>query len=179
MKAKLIKRDDNFYSLKLDGIVMATSNGMLVDYNLSKQNCDEIFSIVDVERLAENIVTSHPDFKSEGFSDYQNGKLNGIIEGFNKAMELNKDKVFTILDISYAIAVSGKMKPSEIVKNLREQPTEIEVEIEMETISSGRIIIVDYSHINNPKIISEKPLGSKEQRPKLDSSGCLILKRVV
>ena len=43
MKAKLIKREDNFYSLKVDGIVMATSNGMLVDYKLSKQNCDEIF----------------------------------------------------------------------------------------------------------------------------------------
>jgi len=43
MKIKLIKRDDDFYSLKVDGIVMATSNGMLVDYRLSLKNCDEIF----------------------------------------------------------------------------------------------------------------------------------------
>ena len=34
-----------------------------------------------IYEAAEKLITSHPDFKTEGFSDYQNGRLNGIIEG--------------------------------------------------------------------------------------------------
>jgi len=37
----------------------------------------------DVERLAEQLLTSHSDFKAEGMSEYQNGRFNGIIEGLN------------------------------------------------------------------------------------------------
>ena len=41
----------------------------------------------DVEKIAEEMLTSHPDFKAEGFSDYQNGRHNGLIDGYNKAKE--------------------------------------------------------------------------------------------
>ena len=51
MRAKLIKRDDDFYSLKVDGIVMATSNGMLVDYRLSLKNCQSVELGVDLDTL--------------------------------------------------------------------------------------------------------------------------------
>ena len=51
MRAKLIKRDVNFYSLKVDGIVMATSNGMLVDYRLSLKNCQSVELGVDLDTL--------------------------------------------------------------------------------------------------------------------------------
>jgi len=34
-----------------------------------------------IYKAAERLITSHPDFKTEGFSDYQNGRLNGILEG--------------------------------------------------------------------------------------------------
>jgi hypothetical protein len=44
----------------------------------------------DVYRIAEEMLTSHPDFKAEGFSDYQNGRHNGIIDGYNKAKETYK-----------------------------------------------------------------------------------------
>lgn len=37
----------------------------------------------DIEKLAEQLLTSHPDFKAEGMSEYQNGRFNGIIEGLN------------------------------------------------------------------------------------------------
>jgi hypothetical protein len=76
-------------------------------------------------------------------------------------MELNKDKLFTLSDISYAIAFSGKMKPSQIVKNLLEQPTEIDVEVVMD------------------KIPADLAPGGWDVFPKLDSQGCIILKRVV
>jgi hypothetical protein len=34
-----------------------------------------------LEEVAERLLKSHQDFKTEGFSEYQNGRLNGIIEG--------------------------------------------------------------------------------------------------
>lgn len=37
---------------------------------------------VDVENLAEDLLKAHPDFEAEGMSEYQNGRYNGIIEGF-------------------------------------------------------------------------------------------------
>ena len=42
----------------------------------------------DLDKLAEDMLKSHKDFKAEGFSDYHNGRLNGINEGFQKALEL-------------------------------------------------------------------------------------------
>jgi hypothetical protein len=176
MKTKLIKNYSGFDYFLADenGSAIATSdNG-----KLSKQNCDEIFGVVDVERLAENIVTSHPNFKSEGFSDYQNGKLNGIIEGFNKAMELMGDKKFSDKDIRKAIQLSqsGSFKceangidkkcsctneihcqykhfisESEIIQSL--QQTEWDVEVQVDNILT---------------------FGN----PILDADGCLILKKI-
>jgi hypothetical protein len=31
--------------------------------------------------IAEELTKAHPDFKTEDFSEYQNGRFNGIIEG--------------------------------------------------------------------------------------------------
>jgi hypothetical protein len=170
MKAKLNKVD-NGYVLLVDNIMYATDND-----RLSKQNCDEIFGVVEVERLAEQIVTSHSDFKTEGFSDYQNGKLNGIIEGFNKAMELNKDKKFNEKNmimfglfcrnnhISECLSVTDELFP----KYQSLQPTEIDVEIEMECK-----IGCDNFIFNGDKSIC---CGNKIK--KLDLNGNLILRKL-
>ena len=53
-----------------------------------------------VVSIAEEILLSHPDFKAEGFSEYQNGRFNGIIDGFNKAKETYK---FTEEDLETAM----------------------------------------------------------------------------
>jgi len=158
MKAKLIKREDNFYSLKVDGIVMATSNGMLVDYKLSKQNCDEIFGVVDVEKLADDY------FKSTN----ENSVLWRRIDykaGFNKAMELNKDKLFTLEDmrVAYNDGMANVDSDGDCIDRpdddfldtitTLQQPTEIEVEIEM----------------SNIYVVPE---------PLIDSENCLILKKI-
>jgi hypothetical protein len=145
---KLIKRDDNFYSLKLDGIVMATSNGMLVDYNLSKQNCDELFGVVDVEKLANELYPYH--FKTPKRIAYK--------QGFSKAMELN-DKLFTLEQLIEAMNLYRKnlWTMTDVLEKM--QPTEINVEIEME----------DFIGIGDKY--------TPELQPKLDSSGNLILKK--
>jgi hypothetical protein len=179
MRAKLIKRDDDFYSLKVDGIVMATSNGMLVDYRLSLKNCDEIFGVVDVEKLADDY------FKSTNENAVLWRRID-FKEGFNKAMELNKDKLFTLGDIDKAIewaTINGRKRDithydiDNFIQSTQ-QPSEIEVEIEMEEVIIGQCDCECHSNTSimhfmaccNPKIFTE---------PKLDENGCLILKRKI
>jgi hypothetical protein len=180
MKAKLIKQngigiqtiDGIDYYLILDGKTYHT-NPLTSDLSnggkLSKQNCDEIFGVVDVEKLAEK----EYELQLEEFEDStemfptNNAELLklGFIEGFNKAMELNKDNVFTVEDmekvILNAIEFTDFQKDQvrkgnyyhialDIIQSLQ-QPTEIDVEIVTET---------------------------REWIKKLDSDGCLMLKKI-
>jgi len=155
MKAKLIKDrlflrkvadsytlhriKDNI--LTIEGDSQYTIGGIDPFYKLSKQNCDELFGVVDVEKLAEKL-SPNSSWK------------HGFIKGFNKALELNKDKVFTLEDMKkayfkgdYDALYDGAYseKENEFIQSLQ-QPTEIEV-----------------------------TFNSDEK----DSDGCLILKRVV
>jgi len=104
-------------------------------------------------------------------------------------MELNKDKVFTLEDMKKAINLAYVIGKSDdtyqecekfVCEQLQsiQQPTEIEVTIEMECLVSGSFQIIDFS-IDPIKTSGEVDLGCVEERPKLDSEGCLILKRVV
>jgi hypothetical protein len=165
MKAKLNKVD-NGYVLLVDNIMYATDND-----KLSKQNCDEIFGVVDVEKLAEEY---DPNY---AITDISNGFH--FIEGFNKALELNKDKLFTEDDVisaivhhTYLLHNDGKGyedgdnnddRIDYVIEALKQQPTEIEVEIEMEDI-----------------IQLKKRAGGLTNmgKPKLDLNGNLILKKL-
>jgi hypothetical protein len=190
MKATLIKEND-FYSLFKDNKIIAEINGhplKSITGKLSKQNCDEIFGVVDVEKLAgQEVFQEYYDWGGEVFSeDYLISKRLHFIEGFNKAMELNKDKQFTLEDMLNAYMEGtndGAQFESlmdydsedfdeahefaeEAEKEFREslqQPTEIEVEIEMETCSMNPL------DFDCDEII---------EKTKLDSDGCLILKKI-
>jgi hypothetical protein len=154
MKAILIKTPEQLYKLKF------YNNEDMLSYAtalLSKQNCDEIFGVVDVEKLAYEHRRAYQD-SFEGMNecimkDAMHQQV-GFVAGFNKAVELNKDKVFTLEDVRKAFNKGYLMKfnPSDeytetltgLVQSLQ-QPTEIEVTC-------------------NPE---EK-----------DSEGCLILKKI-
>jgi len=187
MKAKLIKKIDNgwpVYSLRReDNRMIATTRWpfdepalMIAKHNgidlqkLSHTNCDEIFRVVDVVKLAEENAKIKEGFviDSSQVAPYRLGFKNG----FNKHTELNKDKVFTFEDMNSAMdwmmtqyfefheqPTTGRR--DEYLKSLQ-QPTEIEVEIEMEDV-----------------IQLKKRAGgiTNMGKPKLDSNGCLILKR--
>jgi len=161
MKAKLIKNHYGYTYFLADenGDGIATSdNG-----NLSKENCDEIFGVVDVEKLAYDYswtVQSVPEYGTT---------MAAYKEGFNKAMELNKDKVFTLEDMNNAMdwimtqyfefheqPTTGRRE--QYLESLQ-QPTEIEVEI---------ICL----HTGDPKYTTNTGI------PKLDSEGQLILKKI-
>jgi hypothetical protein len=166
MKAKLIKENGTYF-LKGDGIPNPAK--------LNLDNCDEIFSslVVDVEKLAEECAeTAHTMDEL-----YENGLFYGFVAGFNKAMGLNKDKVFTIgqakqiyekaCDIGYARGDSlsndselMNMDFDDVMKELQ-QSTEIEVMIVMEEVQE----------------IYRDGTVKWENVPKLDSSGNLILKK--
>jgi hypothetical protein len=174
MKAKLIKTE-NGYGLEDVGIIAFYSSKRPVHkhYKLSKQNCDEIFGVVDVEKYVDEYAAEWEYTERIGFRD-----------GFNKAMELNKDKRFTLDDMHKMFYLgsllqtdlkSGKLeyKPKGEVFNdyiqPLQQPKEIEVEIKMEPCFYD-----DSLGGFSTSYTEDKP---KEQ-PKLDSDGCLILKKV-
>ena len=189
MKGKLIKKDDHYF-LEVDiwlpkviypQIIANTFKKPDGDiFNLSKQNCDEIFGVVDVEKLADYHFSM---VGNEGISSIKSFKI-----GFNKAMELNKDKVFTLEDIvnAFNIGVNSQFEAFELNLNKYEsfdrnnknllkftqslqKPTEIEVEIKLEPCFYD-----DSLGGFSTSYTKDKP---KEQ-PKIDSSGCLILKKI-
>jgi hypothetical protein len=178
MKAKLIKVENTFY-LKQGETILATSSipnlSASIRYSLSKQNCEAIANGYDVYELAkENYHKFWPIIDESGLINH----TFGYVEGFNKAMELNKDKVFTLEDVKRAIRFGfdvgfcsnsdNKLKrlglsEDEFIQSLK-QPTEIDVEIEMECCGN-------YS----PPCNINCEYGGK---PKLDSEGQLILKKI-
>jgi hypothetical protein len=169
MKAKLIKTNVNYLLEDDKGVIIASTSTKEGNNKLSKQNCDEIFGVVDVEKLAEEFVN---DLQVASETVNRAVKL-GYEEGFNKAIELNKDKVFTIEDIrkayqqgeedSYLKGGLTKTKEDNYIQSIQ-QPTEIEVEIETET--------------KVWEFISNGEFESFEIIPKLDANGCLILKKI-
>ena len=164
MKGKLIKTDSNYY-LYVDGKIIASTEYVEGKQKLFKQNCDEIFGVVD----AIDVV----------YKQVRNG-FDGVIDSFteafgkqciNKAMELNKDKVFTLRDVKQAIfnfanydrkTISELDRMDMAIASIQ-QPTEIDVEIETET--------------KVWEFISNGEFESFEIIPKLDENGCLILRK--
>jgi hypothetical protein len=159
MKAKLIRYNGSFYLI--DENTKITSH-----HHLSKQNCDEIFGVVDVEKLAEECSI---DWNGE----VMEGSCGIYKDGFNKAMELNKDKVFTLEDmirISEFVKIIAQSEPHITAKELvssyvqpLQQPTEIEVEIVMEEVQE----------------IYRDGTVKWERCPKLDLEGRLVLTKKI
>jgi hypothetical protein len=169
MKAKLIKTGSDYLLRDMGGNVLAITNGTTEGRKLSKQNCDEIFGVVDVEKLA----IEYDLYEKINFV----GQTRAYKAGFQKAMELNKDKLFTLEDMINCWNKALKFQVlrqtfGEYIQSIQ-QPTEIEVEIEMicphpmDTYRCGLQYGCDGDGCNHPN-----------QIPYLDSEGCLILKKI-
>lgn len=136
---------------------------------LSKQNCDSLFGVVNVEKLASEYAKEANDISAKyGVKVFGDNNSTPFKDGFNKAMELQKDKLFTVEDVRKAMSIGlsiGYGRQFEIenksveidsyIKSLQ-QPNEIEVEIEMD-ICGDKVYEV-------PEML-------------LDENGCLILKK--
>jgi hypothetical protein len=201
MKAKLIKTKSN-YVLSIDEKLINLFNhaidskdyGWVVADNfggellkLSKENCDEIFGVVNIEKLAEyeyptinlgvNITTDIHVICQEPF-----------IKGFNKAMELNKDKVFSLEDtfsiVNHVLSKLVKFEgfeqkylfPESIYQEVTwkakqiQQPTEIDVDIE-NLIDCQALVSCDETK-------TTCRICTNTGTPKLDGNNCLILKPI-
>jgi len=126
MKGKLIKTDVNYLLEDDKGVVVASTSTKEGINGLSKQNCDEIFGVVDVI-----------------YKQVRNG-FDGVIDSFTEAF--------------------AKECINEAMKLY--QPTEIEVEIDMECLDP------------NCDGINKKGVCIPGDKPKLDENGCLILKKL-
>jgi hypothetical protein len=179
---ELVKREDHYALYNEDGHkIAATLDGC--NSKLSKENCDEIFGVVNVEKLAdESTIDDYDIFDyNDGYGNrfcFNNSHkvIDVYMKGFNKAMELNKDKLFTVEDIQnilesdedliyQTVDEQGNVQfilDEEVLINSLQQPTEIEVEIET----------IEYGLGNNE---DGKPVF--ETRNLLDKNGCLILKK--
>ena len=178
MKAKLILKhrgDYDYFLLSRTENSEAVQASLIPDdefeQKLSKENCDEVFGVVNVENLAEN----HPlevSNASHGF-----GIEDGIVYGFNKAMELNKDKLFTVKDVEKAIEYFVKNEFKLTEKNINstiysiQNPKYLEVEVLMKNSRTGKIIESESELEWDEDGICDKAI------PELDENGCLILKR--
>jgi hypothetical protein len=173
MKGRLIKRESNYY-LFVEGKPFGTTDDLYLQYEivnkLSKQNCDEIFGVVDVEKLAEDDWDIYGEqFKNTPIWDYKEI----FVAGFNKAMELNKYKVFTLEQMNKAIRLACSEYSGNIIDEVTQQPTEIEVEIECHTIKQTKV----YGAIKGVKGSGHK-ITTSGYAPKLDANNNLILRRI-
>ena len=173
----LISRTDNSESL----LASLNPDEEVFEQKLSKQNCDEIFGVVDVEKLADTHVKEW-----EWGKIFKDANVNvellardNFCMGFNKAMELNKDKVFTLEEAKkiwfagqkYWETSGESITFEELTEKMLQQPTEIEVEIEMK---EDEKIELSYGATS----IEESDYILRTQYIKLDSEGCLILKKI-
>ena len=196
MKTKLIKVDDIYTLMDGDKMIASSDSDFQTDYDvmkLSKQNCDEIFGVVDMDKICDEYFINEYSWNGKNILPYKDSDLeaikNDFIHGFNKAIELNKDKLFTVDDMKKAIAFGwdyeGLSKEEMIERynfNLEydnsyaedidkfiqslQQPKEIEVEIRC--------------YIGNGDKESDSfkdPLVTNTGIPKLDENGCLILRK--
>jgi hypothetical protein len=177
MKAKLYKVLDQYHLYDGDKAIATTivGNPMLLP-NLSKQNCDEIFGVVDVEKLTQDSYQKYSAHDNKISLDEQIQRSGGFIvgfkEGFNKAMELNR---FTLEDIKRAISFGQGMdlwkEEEQIDKFIQslQQPKEIDV-----------VIVTECPQCQEWGYVSEcrKDCNKKFLQPKLDSERQLIIKKI-
>jgi len=158
MKAKLSKLSDGNYLLQLNNPKEYQRDLQ----PLSKQNCDEIFGIFDVEKLAEDFAKNHSIYPTA-----QDDTEYGFKHGFNKALELNKAKEFTLEQVIEAMSLykRNEFAMSKVLSIVLEQPKEVAVEIEMKLMNIDEIREQGKGFLNG-----------NTMKPKLDENGCLILK---
>jgi hypothetical protein len=105
--------------------------------NIDFNDLEEEFSIVDVENLAKKYLDSDERLCNNSF--------NGFIEGFNKCLELNKDKLYTEEQLREALSESFKASQEgyniisdEIIQSL--QPKTVwNIEVEMESTHQHKV----------------------------------------
>ena len=177
MKAKLIKEEEGYYvyvNTETIGTTRPLLNFDLVKYKLSLKNCQAIERGYDLDDLAENYgIENGLDLGC--FDEVKNSKTD-FKAGFQKALELNNTKLYTLEDMMncWNKALTFQTHKETLGEHIQSlQQTEWDVEIEMicphpkDTYVCGIQYGCDEDGCNHPN-----------QVPYLDEDGCLILKKL-
>jgi hypothetical protein len=144
---------------------------------LSHENCDELFGIFDVEKLAEEWVFNENGHKWSNNDDSAGDNYGSYKTGFNKALQLTATKVFTMKDMMDCWNTALKFQENQVtlgefIQSLR--PKEIEVEIEMVKVVDKTKVVGAVKGVKG----SGHKIKTYKSVPKLDEKGCLILKKI-
>jgi hypothetical protein len=140
--------------------VIASLNPDQWEQKLSKENCDKIFGVIDIDKLADEY------FSDYYMDDYKQGLLDGFRNCYNYKAATKKYTEKDLIDFATFINGGNVNQEFELWKSLQ-QPTEIEVDIEMEC-KTGCVNFI---------YTDENSLCCGDKVPKLDENGCLILKQ--
>lgn len=177
MEAKLIKTGNEYLLRHENGKVLAISNGGKEGKKLSLKNCQEIERGYNLDELASERLLTRVD-ENSGYHKF------GVLaykEGFQKALEVNDDKRFTLEDMMncWKYARQSGLDGTDVMKDSFQnylqsfQQTEWDVEIIKEYVGECK-------GNNNDGCFQDSPghdCGCYEYKPKFDDKGCLILKR--
>jgi hypothetical protein len=180
MKGKLIKTDVN-YLLEVDNNIIASTSLKGQGLKLSKQNCDEIFWGVDFDKLKSDYIEKQLNGLDEEERDsylfFIEDDARTFLEGIKFGLQLNQSKRFTEEDLEnfrkFQIQEQNFSKSCLDVWLSSQESTEIDVEIEMDTIMKTTII----NPIKNIKGSGDK-ITTRDKEFKIDSDGCLVLKKL-
>jgi hypothetical protein len=193
MKWKLIKKFfdgwTHYYLKNADNVTIGTTNQVLRKQNnlkeLSLKNCQSLERGYDLDELVHKFI----GYNKESYNHVDEREHEAFILGFKKALEILGDKKFSEEDILIAMTcmfgqeVFYETTHEETVKSRERyienyikhlQQSEWEVIVEMEYIG-------ECNGNNNDGCFQDSPghdCGCFKRESKLDSDGCLILKRI-
>ena len=167
MEGKLVKLGEDDY-------ILHVNNKPFAYKSLSLKNCQAIERGYDLDELAREAcnITDPLRLDSQKYKQDPYFKI-GFNKGFQKALEILGDKKFSEEDVKKTLYLKNGFdkdgfsfykSDEEIIQSL--QQTEWDVVIEMEAYHDGDFINDGKTHIIEAKL-----------RYRLDSDGCLILKR--
>ena len=159
MEGILAKTGNDYILYSKDNSVLGITSGTIEGRKLSLHNCQAIERGYDLDELAKE--SSESQYLFSDLPCYETG----FIRGFQKALEVNADKRFTLKEMlecwNRALEFQiHKETLGEYIKSLKQ--TEWDVEIVME----------DIIHLKN-----RRGGLANMGKPKLDADECLILKR--
>jgi hypothetical protein len=173
MKGTLVRtvKDENYRLIDEKGLVIGSTimREFAADnciFRLDKGNCDVIYlDVVDDDKknlyFYKQTMNSYP-VESQSYTAYEKG----FTEGFEKSLELNEEKVFTLEEMKQALFDLSDSLFNNCQNGISEEDCKKYTE---DTIKS----------LGNPKGVGVDVMMEYDQRwPWIDLNGCLVLKKI-
>lgn len=173
MTEKLVKTGNDYILYSKDKTVLGITSGTMEGRMLSLKNCQAIENGYDLDEVVEDIVkTIVPNDRGDDIwygTSMAVGKL-----CFQKALEILRDKKFSEEDVKFMFQLGfnldNAISRNEYNAHIQSlQQNEWDVDVEMECPECK-----EYGYVSECR----NNCNQKFLQPKLDSDGCLILRRI-